>query len=95
MEWLTNLELLAIIVLLLQMRLVDEPEPEPPPAPDPLPLSVPAAPTPTKIKVLQQTPHAELLICSLPAGHPDLQTYRDTPGYFLQHPDGTIEAGVQ
>ncbi len=32
---------------------------------------------------------------SLPLLHHDLEEYRNTPGFFLVYPDGTVEAGKQ
>lgn len=96
MEWLTNLELLAIIVLLWTMRPTDEPEPEPPPVPEPVPIAAPPPAVQNRVRVLLRPgTGAESLVCHLPAGHPDLNAYLDTPGYYLEHPDGTIEAGRQ
>lgn len=36
-----------------------------------------------------------LKYCERPSGHPDLKEFLDTPGFYLKHPDGTIEEGIQ
>lgn len=87
MEWLTNLELLAIIFLLLRYQ----PKPEPPPE-ETVQVEPPTAPTQARVRVFCADGSS---IAWLRPDHPDLKVYRDAPGYWLEHPDGTIEAGRQ
>lgn len=54
-----------------------------------------AADTVKRVRVLKMGSTADSPVATLPPGHPDLLTYLETPGFYLQHPDGSLDMGRQ
>lgn len=54
-----------------------------------------AADTVKRVRVLKMGATSDSPVATLPPGHPDLLTYLETPGFYLQHPDGSLDMGRQ
>lgn len=96
MEWITNVELAVIIGILLNVMFAlaksDDPNDTPIP-PQPVEYTPVVQPKPQEQAVVVLK--GQSVYARLRPDHPDLQEYRDTPGFFLVHPDGSVEPGVQ
>lgn len=96
MEWITNVELAVICGILLNIWFSldksSDPDDTPiPPEPVEYTILTPAKPADSRITVLK----GNQVYARLSPDHPDLKEYRDTPGFYLVHPDGSVEPGNQ